>query len=114
MKQDRLLLKHAVGGKVLLDTAAEEAPYELSRAEKGGEWRLAIETPRKDWVQALLYGKLELNVFLFPAPVDGQPVRKLWFYLGEKGAAYDAEARKLLLSGPSHIEYEPSSFGFVN
>lgn len=113
MKSDRLIVKHAVGGRVFLDTTAAE-DYNLHYAEDGGEWRLEVETPFKDWVHQLLFWKNELNVFLFPAGASDEPVRKLWFYVAEDGAAYDSEKHKLTIQGHSFIEYVPSSFGFTS
>ncbi|QAY67648.1 hypothetical protein [Paenibacillus protaetiae] len=110
---DTFIIKHAVGGRVFLDSSKQEIRYSLDYASGGGHWRLEAETPLTESIKELLRWSSELNVFLFPETAEGAPVRKLWFYVKEQGAAYNEAEGKLTLHGDSMIEYVPSAFGYV-
>jgi hypothetical protein len=105
---ERLLIKHAVGGRTFLDSAKQELAYELEPLE-GGRWKIAVSVPKTDTIDELLRLKEELNVFLFVKRA-GEPEQKNWFYTGDGNVTYDEQAHRLTILAQSRLTYYPSDY----
>ncbi|RXZ79977.1 hypothetical protein EBB07_20690 [Paenibacillaceae bacterium] len=105
---ESLIIKHAVGGRVFIDTGKSPLPYQLVRSDSG--WTMEVHTSPAA-IAELLKWRDELNVFLFHT-VSGQPNKKIWFYVQEGAVRYDEKSEILYLSGESAIEYDTEAFGF--
>jgi len=108
--KERLLVKHAVGGRTFIDTSAQPLAYAVEAEGDGTGWRIAVQTPVTEEVEELLRWQDELNVFLFQTFAD-RPTLKIWFYVKENGVAYDEADGVLRMAASSRIEYVPDEFG---
>lgn len=108
---DRLLIKHAIGGRTFADSAKQEIGYELER--RGDGWRFAVRMPTGAAadadVQELLRLKNELNVFVFRTLDDGR-AEKTWYYTGDGDISYDGSSRELTIEAGREIRYLPSDY----
>ncbi|WP_400162687.1 hypothetical protein ACAF76_004380 [Brevibacillus sp. TJ4] len=108
MLQERLLIKHAVGGRTFIDTSIEPADYRLEQSEHG--WKLVLHRNYDEIMAEICKWKDELNLFLFLRE-EGEPEKKIWFYVEQGAVSYDSEQQRLTIVGTSRIEYVPERFG---
>jgi len=106
MMKETLLVKHAVGGRTFIDSGKDGVSYQWERA--GEETRFVLSVP-PERVQEIMKWKDELNVFLFQEQ-EGQPIKKIWFYVKDGPVAYDAASGQLTILAQSKIEYIPDQF----
>lgn len=108
---ETLLIKHAVSGKVYVDTRKQPVPYDVSAADSG--WRFRVTLADGEPVRHLLRHKTELNLFLFHEPENG-PVRKTWYYVKDGPVDYDARQSLLSIRAGSRIEYLPDDYSICD
>jgi hypothetical protein len=100
-------VKHAVGGRMFIDTNKEDIPYTLDQHGKG--WRFTVNVPWSESIERLLALKQELNVFIFQE-FDDQPTLKTWYYVKNGPVEYNAESSSLTIVADSRIEYYPHEY----
>ncbi|NOU96381.1 hypothetical protein GC093_24655 [Paenibacillus sp. LMG 31456] len=108
MSKVRLLVKHAVTGKMLLDSDQQPVTHTLVALPDGG-WKLSILEADPDKVERILQFKHELNVFIFEAS-EGQPIVKNWYYVKDGHVEYEEANSLLTIVAASHITYLPSDY----
>lgn len=104
---ETFLVKHAVGGRTLIDTGKSPVEYLLKQDE--GQWVFHIRMPQGEALEQILTWKKELNVFVF-REMPGEPTVKSWFYVGDGPVTYDAEQERLTIHARSRIDYVPDLF----
>lgn len=105
---ERILVKHAVTGRMFVNSGADDVIYELERSENGS----AVLTIRgiSPWLAEEILGvQRELNVFHFEEP-PGLPPVKHWFYVGEHDVSYDEASSTLTIRAGSAITYKPDEY----
>jgi hypothetical protein len=105
--QETLMMKHAVGGRIFIDSSKQTVEYVWEPSEAG--WKFVVNTPMNGEIEELLRLKTELNVFVFQQ-VEGQPMKKIWFYVHEGPVTYDADQAQLTVYARSRIEYFPGDY----
>lgn len=105
--RETLLLKHAVSGKVYVDTRKQPVAYEVSLSKDGWQFRIAFTDG--ETLRHLLQHKTELNLFLFHEPED-EPVRKTWYYVQDGPVDYDSGQELLSIFSKSSIDYLPDDY----
>ena len=105
--KETLLVKHAVGGRTFIDSEKDGVSYQWEQA--GEETRFVLSVPSGVQVEEIMKWKDELNVFLFQEQ-EGQPIKKIWFYVKDGPVAYDAASGQLTILAQSKIEYIPDQF----
>lgn len=108
---ETLLVKHAIGGRTFIDSSKQVVNYVVEQAGSG--WAFTIHTPLSPQIEELIKWKEELNVFLFQHFDDGQPVKKLWFYVEGSSVKYDHSLPGLGFTAKSSIAYIPQQFGYT-
>ncbi|GGA27229.1 hypothetical protein [Paenibacillus physcomitrellae] len=106
---ERVLVKHAVAGRMLLDTSKEAGvTYEVSRS--GGETVIELLGVAPEIGAAVMSLKEELNLFLFEEPEQGDTI-KHWFYVnsGDK-VHYEENGGVLRISAGGEIIYNPKDY----
>ncbi|WP_157794173.1 hypothetical protein [Paenibacillus donghaensis] len=103
---ERVLVKHAVTGRMLL-SSTEGLTYSFDQA--GALTVITIEGVTADQGAAVVGLASELNVFRFEEPPDG-PVVKHWYYVGDNPVRYDETTNTLTLTVQSEIEYRPDQY----
>jgi hypothetical protein len=106
--QITLLVKHAVSGRMLLDSSKQPVTYTLDPLPDDG-WKFTIRINDRDTVERILSLKDELNVFIFEE-AEGQPVTKNWYYVNQGLVEYDEAQVRLTIVADSHISYKPSDY----
>lgn len=106
--RETFIVKHAVGGKIYIDTGKRPADYKLEQTADGG-WRFTVKMPDGEAVEEILRLRQELNVFVFREE-EGEPTVKTWFYVGDGPVAYDPAAQELTIAAASRIEYVPDTY----
>lgn len=105
--KETFIIKHAVGGKIYLDTSKRALDYRIVPAGEG--WHIAVQVPFGDEIREILDVKKELNVFLF-REYDDRPTLKTWYYVSDGPVDYDEERGILTITAASSIEYVPDHF----
>jgi hypothetical protein len=105
--KETLIMKHAVGGRIFIDTNKHPLNYTLDKVDEG--WIFNVETPKNIEIDELLKVKNELNVFIFQE-FEEQPVIKTWYYVKDGQVEYDAGQQRLTVQAQSRIVYEPDKF----
>jgi hypothetical protein len=100
-------VKHAVGGRMFIDSNKQDVPYTL--VPQGDGWRFTVNVPWSAVIEELLAHKEELNVFVFKE-YDDQPTLKTWYYVKDGPVEYDAGQSSLTIVADSRIEYYPHEF----
>lgn len=103
MKQT-LLVKHAVGGRMFIDSNKQAVPYTV--VPHGDGWKFTVSVPWSGAIEELLACKNELNVFIF-REYDDQPTLKTWYYVKNGPVEYDSDQASLTIIADSRIEYYP-------
>jgi hypothetical protein len=106
--QVTLLIKHAVSGRMLLDSRKTPVTYTLDLLENDG-WKFSIHSMDRNTIDLILSLKDELNVFLFQE-AEGQPIVKNWYYVNPGLVDYDDAGGCLNIGADSHITYLPSDY----
>ncbi|MGG1634628.1 hypothetical protein [Paenibacillus sp. NRS-1760] len=106
MKQT-FLVKHAVGGRMFIDSNKLEVPYTL--VPQGEGWRFTVSVPWSESIEELLAHKAELNVFVFQE-FDDKPTLKTWYYIKDGPVEYNADENSLTIVADSHIAYYPHEY----
>ncbi|MDQ0113471.1 hypothetical protein [Paenibacillus harenae] len=106
MKQT-LLIKHAVSGRMLIDSGKQDVSF--SSKPEGNGWQIDIGVPWSGTIEEILKLKDELNVFIF-YDYDDQPTLKTWYYVGKGPVAYDRDSQLLTIGAQSRIEYYPHEY----
>ncbi|MBP1989306.1 hypothetical protein [Paenibacillus eucommiae] len=104
----RFMVKHAVTGKMLLDSDGQPVKYTLDPLPNDG-WRFTVNELDHSQVEPILELQSELNVFLFETS-DDQPIVKNWYYVKSGGVEYDSSQRSLTITADSRIRYLPSDY----
>lgn len=105
-KQERLLVKHSVTGRMLLESAEGHA---YTFHENGDLTKITVEGVAAETAETIAGLFPELNVFRFEEPAEG-PVVKHWYYVGTHPVAYDAASKTLTITVQSEIEYRPDQY----
>lgn len=106
--RETFIVKHAVGGKIYIDTGKRPVDYKLEQEGDGG-WRFTIRMPEGEAVEEILRLRQELNVFVFREE-EGKPTVKTWYYVGEGPVTYERSAQVLTITAASKIEYVPDTY----
>ncbi|MBB6634095.1 hypothetical protein [Cohnella thailandensis] len=106
--RETLIIKHAVGGKIFVDTAKHPLPYAVEE-KADGSCCVTIQTEWNELVEELFELRHELNMFLFREYKD-RPTVKTWFYVSEGPVEYNKEKRELSVTAASKIEYVPDNY----
>lgn len=106
MKQT-FLVKHAVGGRMFIDSNSQDVPYTIVSYGEG--WRFSVNVPWSGKIEELLACKDELNVFVFQE-FDDQPTLKTWYYVKDGPVEYDTDKSSLTIVAASRIEYYPHQY----
>jgi MoaA/NifB/PqqE/SkfB family radical SAM enzyme len=105
--KETLIIKHAVGGRIFIDSTKQGIKFTLEKAGEG--WKFTVHPANNSDMEELLRLKEELNVFVFQELAD-QPIRKTWFYVNEGPVEYDPEHNRLTVYAQSRIDYQPEKF----
>lgn len=106
---DRILVKHAVTGRMLVNSGTDDVTYTLERTGDDGAAVLTIQGI-SPWLAEDIRGmQRELNVFHFEEP-PGEPPVKHWFYVGEHDVAYDEATSTLTIVTGAEITYKPDEY----
>jgi hypothetical protein len=106
--QVKLLVKHGVSGRMLLDSSKQPVNYTVDPLPNDA-WNFTIEISDRDTVDQILGLKDELNVFIFEE-AEGKPVVKNWYYVNPDLVNYDPAQRRLTIGADSRISYLPSDY----
>ncbi|MEI7027789.1 hypothetical protein [Paenibacillus sp. y28] len=108
--KETLLVKHAVTGRMLLDSKQMPLVFTCEQMEQGG-FVFTVEVPESAAAmgEEIVRLKEELNVFVFREPA-GQPVQKTWFYVYDGPVRWEPAARRLTLTAKSCIAYDPTDY----
>jgi hypothetical protein len=106
MGQERVLVKHSVTGRMLVNST-EGVSYTFDR--EGELTLITLCGVPADIGAAVVDLKSELNVFRFEEP-EGGPVIKHWYYVGDNPVAYDEASQCLKITVQSEIEYRPDQY----
>jgi hypothetical protein len=105
--KDRLLVKHAVTGVMLLDSDQINVKYTIEPLSSG--WNIIVHVADQAIAAKIMELKHELNVFLFEE-FDDKPILKNWYYIKEGEVQYDQESHRLTIYADSHILYNPEKY----
>lgn len=105
-RRDRLLIKHAVGGRTFADSANGGAAFEIESTPSGG-WSFRVELD-EETAAAVVKWRNELNLFVFREYV--RPVVKTWYYVVPDSVVYDADTGRLRIEASSKLEYVPDVY----
>ncbi|ANS73361.1 hypothetical protein AWM70_01160 [Paenibacillus yonginensis] len=108
---ERVLVKHAVAGRMLLDTSREAGvTYEVSRSGRGDQTVIELRGVTPEIGAAVMSLREELNLFLFEEPEQGDTI-KHWFYVnsGDK-VHYEENGGVLRISAAGEIVYNPKDY----
>ncbi|WP_419875711.1 hypothetical protein [Candidatus Pristimantibacillus sp. PTI5] len=100
-------VKHAVGGRMFIDSNKQDVPYTL--IPQGQGWKFTVSMPWGPMIEDVLAHKEELNVFVFQE-FDDQPTLKTWYYVKDGPVEFDAAESKLTIIADSRIEYYPHEY----
>lgn len=106
MVQERVLVKHAVTGRMLL-SSTDGLTYTFDH--EGGLTLITLRGVPADQGAAVVALKAELNVFRFEEPAGGRVV-KHWYYVGDNPVNYDSSSECLTIAVQSEIEYRPDEY----
>lgn len=104
MMKQTFLVKHAVGGRMFIDSTKEYVSYTLH--PHGDGWKFTVDLPWSGMIEELLKHKEELNVFVFKH-FDDEPTLKTWYYVKDGPVEYDQEQGVLTIYAASSIPYYP-------
>lgn len=96
----RLYIRHAIGGRLFLDTEKHQAPFQLEHAD--GFWRFTLHVKEDADAEDIVRHRHELNLFLIE---EGELHKKSWFYSRDGLVEYDKEAGTLLILADSRMDY---------
>ncbi|MGO4538647.1 hypothetical protein [Paenibacillus sp. 2TAB19] len=102
-----LLVKHAVSGRMLIDSGKQDVGFSLN--QDGDGWQIDIEVSWSETIEEILKLKEELNVFIF-YEYDDKPTLKTWYYVGSAPVEYGIEQGLLTIKAQSCIEYYPHEY----
>lgn len=105
--KDRLLVKHAVTGVMLLDSDQIIVEYKIEPLSSG--WNITIQVADQAIATKIIGLKHELNVFLFEE-FDDKPIHKNWYYIKDGEVQYDNDLHRLIIYADSHISYNPEKY----
>lgn len=106
--KETFIVKHAVGGKIYIDTGKRPVDYKLEQTAGGG-WRFTVRLAEGEAAEEIVRLQKELNVFIFREE-EGKPTVKTWYYVGEGPVTYDRAAQVLTIEAASKIEYVPDTY----
>ncbi|WP_166244157.1 hypothetical protein [Paenibacillus turpanensis] len=104
MGRQRLLIKHAVGGRTFVDSVRDGVTFTLE--QKDGGWLITVRAEELPQLSEMVRLQTELNVFIFDEEA-GKAVRKTWYYVREEGVSVNGGDGVLQLFADSRIEYDP-------
>lgn len=104
---ERVLVKHAVTGKMLLNSQVDEISYTFD-ADGSGFIVKIYNVPSDKAVEVLAFSD-EMNLFRFEEPEEG-PVVKHWYYVAGGKVSYKEDEALLIIYADSEIEYRPDKF----
>ncbi|MGO4545252.1 hypothetical protein AB4Z29_10660 [Paenibacillus sp. 2TAB23] len=107
MMKQTFQVKHAIGGRMFIDSNKHGVPY--TQEAQGQGWRFTAHVPDGPMLQEVLAHKHELNVFIFQEYED-QPTLKTWYYIKDGQVEYDADKGILTIIADSRIEYYPHEY----
>ncbi len=105
---ERILVKHAVTGRMFVNSAADDVTYELEHSDANGTM-LSIRGIAPWLAEEIRSVQRELNVFHFEE-LPGQPPVKHWFYVGEHDVSYESSTSTLTIRAGSKITYKPDEY----
>jgi len=106
---ERILVKHAVTGRMFINSGTDDVTYELERSGEDGSCVLSIRGIAP-WLAEDIRGvQRELNVFHFEEP-PGTPPIKHWFYVGEHDVVYEEATSTLTIRTGAEITYKPDEY----
>lgn len=103
-ESDILLIKHAVGGRVIVDTRLDQIAWQYITQPDGGGGQFVVSLNDAEAGREAVRLAHELNVFIFKQ-VDGRTVRKIWHYTDGDSVRYSDEGGELRFNTRSSIEY---------
>ncbi|WP_172198495.1 hypothetical protein [Saccharibacillus qingshengii] len=106
---DRILVKHAVTGRMFVNSGVDDVTYTLERLEENGAAVLEIRGISPWAAEDIRSVQRELNVFHFEEP-PGQPPVKHWFYVGEHDVVYNEATSTLTIRTGAEITYKPDEY----
>lgn len=101
--RDILLIKHAVGGRVIVDTRITSVPWKFE-ADPDGGGQFTVTIRDKETGHEAVRLAYELNVFIF-RQADDQIVSKIWHYVDGKTVHYDENSGELRFAVRKSIQY---------
>ncbi|WP_082651731.1 pirin family protein [Gorillibacterium timonense] len=105
---EKLLIKHAVGGRTFLDSSKN--PSIRYKVEPEGEgWLFLVEGAPSEAIEQIVEWREELNVFIFRDDLD-RPTEKCWYYVQNGPVHDDQPSGQLTIHAKSRIEYIPDEF----
>ncbi|GGN98278.1 hypothetical protein [Saccharibacillus kuerlensis] len=107
-EHERILVKHAVTGRMLVNSGTDDVTYTLEPSEEGG-MILSIQGVSPWLAEEIRDVQRELNVFRFEEP-PGEPPIKHWFYVGEHDVIYDETTSTLTIRAGAEIMYKPDEY----
>lgn len=107
LMEERVLVKHAVTGRMLLNSSQDQITY--SFAPSGAGSLISICGVSRKQAESILELKQELNVFRFEKPQGGK-VTKHWFYVKDGRVSYDEAEQCLTIEADSGLTYQPDDY----
>ncbi|WP_284637771.1 hypothetical protein [Paenibacillus silviterrae] len=96
----RMYIRHAVGGRLFLDSEKHQTAFDLSRSENG--WTFTIDLAEEQLAEELMKNRLELNIFVVDEDRQNQ---KSWYYSSDGAITYNKEERKLIIAADARMDY---------
>ncbi|NGZ75058.1 hypothetical protein [Saccharibacillus alkalitolerans] len=106
---ERILVKHAVTGRMFVNSGTDDVTYTLERLGEDGGAVLSIQGISPWLAEEIREVRRELNVFHFEEPPGAPPV-KHWFYVGEHDVTYDESTSALTIRTGAEITYKPDEY----
>lgn len=105
--QERVLVKHSVTGRMLINSAVDQVQYQIAYQGNGAIFFI-YGVPSEKATQ-IINLRQELNLFRFEEPEEG-PTVKHWFYVQEDNVTYDEVSKCLRIDAESSITYYPDDY----
>ncbi|MBW7476091.1 hypothetical protein K0T92_15200 [Paenibacillus oenotherae] len=98
---NHMYIRHAVGGRQLLDSIQHTAGYEVEEAGSGN-WKFVIRITDEHAAQQVLQHKNEMNLFVIGS---GNTSSKTWYYSSDGNVQYDRTNSMLVIVADAKLDY---------
>lgn len=98
---NHMYIRHAVGSKLLLDSKAHIASYEIE-SEGTSSWKFVIHITDEQAAEQVMQHREEINLFVVDS---SNPQHKTWYYSSKGTVEYDKTNRLLIIVADAKLDY---------